>query len=102
MRWKGLCADGDTLAPPRVERKTISQFRYFAANVLECGIVVALFESLSNPRSDNAHLRFLHAARGKCRRADANARRLQRRIGVVGNRILVDRDAGFAQSELGF
>src|SRR6202035_795117 len=90
------------LTTPCVERKLIGHLRNFTANVVERGIVIALIESLRDPASDLPHLRFLHAARGKRGRADANARRLERRIGVIRNGVLVHGDAGLAEGEFGF
>ena len=89
-------------AAPGVERELVGQLGDFAADAFESGIVVALVESLGDPCRDGAHLGLFHAARGECGRADADAGGLERRIGVLGNGVLVDGDAGLAEGELGF
>ena len=48
----GLCRKCRRGAPPRVERKPVGHLGHFAANALECSVVVALLESLGNPRGN--------------------------------------------------
>src|SRR5581483_7906863 len=88
-------------APPRVERELVGQFGNFSADAVEGRIVIALLERLRDPGSNLAHLRLLHAARGECRRAHADAGGLEGRIRIPGNRVLVHRDPGLAQCSLG-
>jgi len=72
------------------------------ADFFERGILVALVEGLGNPRGDEAHFGFLHAARGECGCADANSRGFERRVRVVGNGILVYGDTGLAEGQFSF
>ncbi len=88
--------------PPGIERELVGEFGDFVPDAGEDGVVGAVSEGLVDPESDLAHLGFAHAASGEGRRADADSRGLERRVDVVGDAVLVDGDARFAEGELGF
>jgi hypothetical protein len=96
-----LHSHGDRGATPGVEREMVGQLGHFAANAVESRIVAALVESLVDPGGNLAHLRLLHAAGGERRRAHANSGGLEGWVGVVGDGILVHRDAGLSQRQFG-
>lgn len=84
-----------------VERELFCEIGDLEANVLKgCG-VVAVFEGGDDPLGDLTHLVRAHAAGGEGRGADADAAGLHGRVGVVGDGIFVDGDAGFAEGVFG-
>src|SRR3954469_24074772 len=89
-------------APFGVERELVAEAEHLFADARERGGVGAVVQRFGDPAADLLHLRFLHAARGDSGRADADAARLHRRIGVEWDRVLVDGDAGLAERLLGF
>src|SRR5215469_13658706 len=105
MLRKNLLSElhGDSnLTTPMIERKLVGQLSYFATDVEEYRFVSAMVERFCDPARDQTHLRLLHTARGERWCADANAGRLKRRVGIVRNRILVNRDAGLAKRGFSF
>ena len=99
LKRVALDRDGYGGATPCVEREVICQLGDLAADAVESRVVVAVVEGGGDPGGDLAHLRLLHAAGGERGSADADARRLEGWIDVVGDGVLVDSDAGLAESE---
>src|SRR5579883_369337 len=68
------CASGDSdrMPQPCIERELLGQFQHLPANTRKRLRVGALVQSLADPFADDPHFRFLHAARGERRRADAD------------------------------
>src|ERR1700722_15854286 len=64
--------------------------------------IIAVVDGLRDPLSNRVHLRLTHTAGGQGRAADADSAGFQRRIGVVGNWVLVYSNSGFMQGKLGF
>src|SRR4051812_3027617 len=85
-----------------VERELVAEAEHLLADAGERGGVRAMVERFRDPPTDLLHLRFFHAARGDGGRADTDAARLHRRIGVERDGVLVDGDAGVAERLLGF
>src|SRR5271170_8256522 len=92
----------DRLPQPGIERKLLSELQHLPANPSQRLRIRTLRQRLADPLADGAHLRLLHAAGSQRRRADADARGLERRIRVIWNRVLVHCDARIAESGLGF
>jgi hypothetical protein len=63
------------------------------------GTFGSMLQSLRDPSCNDAHFGLFHAARGERRGADAYATGLHGRVGVVGDRVLVDGDASLAERE---
>src|SRR5262249_23334303 len=86
----------------RVEGKRLSEFEDLLANALKAGRVIAFPQRPGDPTPYLPHFRFLHSARRQGRRTDADAARLEGRIGVEWYRVLIYRDAGFTQRFFSF
>src|SRR5580658_3407798 len=90
------------IAQPAVEWELLRQLADAAADRPQSRLVGAVFQRFRDPARDGPHLRLLHATCRQRRGADADAARLQRRIRVVRNRVLIHCDFGDAQRGLSF
>src|SRR3990172_1440145 len=87
--FRQLSAEGD--ARRREGPAELTDLRPHAAGDL---LVVGGGDHFVHPGGELAHLRFLHAARGDGRRADADAAGAERLARVVGDGVVVADDAG--------
>ena len=82
----------------RIEGKGVRQFKHLLAYPAEHVRVFMVVESLRDPRAGLDHLWLSHSARGQCRGTDTDTAGPERRVGIKGNCILIDRHAGLSES----
>ena len=76
------CRRDRPLLPVRRRRELLAQLPHFPAHLLLLRRIRRVLQHVADPRRDLPHLRLAHAARRQGRRADAHARRVQRRTRV--------------------
>ena len=77
------------------------RLEHFLADLGHGGLVGPVAQGGVHPAGDELHLGFLHAAGGDGGGADPDARGLEGGVGVEGDAVLVDGDAGPVQGLLG-
>src|SRR5438128_3392686 len=75
-------------------RELLPQLAHAAADMMLDRFVLGMGKHLADPAGNVAHLRLAQAARRQRRRADADARRIERRTLIERDLVLVDGDGG--------
>src|SRR2546427_2460170 len=87
--------------PVAVDGEAPAELAHLVAQAGERGVVPHVLEAAADELGDRLHLGFLHPARGHRRRPEAHAAGHEGRARVVGDRVLVDRDARLVERLLG-
>src|SRR5688500_18793386 len=77
-----------------------AQFGYLTAHPLLDHVILGRAQHFTDEAGDQVHLRLAEAAGGDSRGADADTARPGRGLGVVGDRVLVDRHTYFIERAL--
>ena len=85
-----------------IEGELVGEVEDIGLDAGEVAWVVAVCEGVDDPGCNLLHLRFFHAAGGEGGGAEADAGGLEGWVGVVGDGVFVDGDAGLAEGVFGF
>src|SRR5438270_10958877 len=101
-RPRGLPCRWDSFQFPAVEGKPVGQLLYFPANIGHRRFRIHVANNLGDECCCFTHLRLAETARGYSWAAQANAARVERRVYIERDSVLVDGDAPAIQCRFGF